>query len=361
MLYQLGERYEGDIALNDSPDNLNAIGLISAYQTVLNRAKKLSIEGTPPIDYAPVNNAILLVASRLADFYTLLGNEAYGDAADPMIGFGTGDGTYGSLAPAIFAFQNQLDSLLEEELVLLRGRDDGQATVVGRPIYNRLFWNFTTGEGGVRLPDQLQHHRSGPQRRHRRGRRQGALPAGARRRLGPLPDRDDHLLRAAAAPVLHLDPAAGGGDGGRRAGAGGLPRRAQVRQGRRRQGQDGRRDRRPDLPPELRRGSRRPVAGLQGHRHGDAPGAWPSGAAAPDRAPTSTGWSATPSCRPRTSTPSTSASSGSTASTSTSWTRSRASSPRCRRRSTRPTGGSIRSAWPRTSCRSTSTRRCSIR
>jgi len=57
MLYQLGERYEGDIALNDSPDNLNAIGLISAYQTVLNRAKKLSIEGTPPIDYAPVNNA----------------------------------------------------------------------------------------------------------------------------------------------------------------------------------------------------------------------------------------------------------------------------------------------------------------
>lgn len=147
MLYQLGERYEGDIALNDSPDNLNAIGLISAYQTVLNRAKKLSIEGTPPIDYAPVNNAILLVASRLADFYTLLGNEAYSDASDPMIGFGTGSGEYGSLAPAVFAFQNQLDSLLEEELVLLRGRDDSQATVVGRPIYNRLFWNFTTGEG----------------------------------------------------------------------------------------------------------------------------------------------------------------------------------------------------------------------
>ncbi len=147
MLYQLGERYEGDIALNDSPDNLNAIGLISAYQTVLNRAKKLSIEGTPPIDYAPVNNAILLVASRLADFYTLLGNEAYGDSSDPMIGFGTGSGIYGSLAPAVFAFQNQLDSLLEEELVLLRGRDNGQATVVGRPVYNRLFWNFTSGEG----------------------------------------------------------------------------------------------------------------------------------------------------------------------------------------------------------------------
>jgi hypothetical protein len=147
MLFQIGERYEGDIALNDSPDNLNAIGLISAYQTVLNRAKKLSIEGTPPIDYAPVNNAILLVASRLADFYTLLGNEAYGDAADPMIGFGTGSDVYGTLAPAVFTFQNQLDSQLEEELVLLRGRDDSLATVVGRPVYNRLIWNFTTGEG----------------------------------------------------------------------------------------------------------------------------------------------------------------------------------------------------------------------
>ncbi len=160
MLFQLGERYEGDIAFNPDAGNLNSIGLIEAYQTVLNRGKKLSIDGTPPVDYAPVNNALLLVTSRISDFYNLLGNEAYADAQDPMIGFGTGSGVYGTLAPAVFAFQNQLDSLLEEELVLLRGRDDGQGPVAARPVYNRLFWNFTTGEGefayaiGYNITDQ---------------------------------------------------------------------------------------------------------------------------------------------------------------------------------------------------------------
>src|SRR5690606_19296035 len=33
-----------------------------------------------------------------------------------------------------------------EELVLLRGRDDSQATVPANPVYNRLYWNFTTGD-----------------------------------------------------------------------------------------------------------------------------------------------------------------------------------------------------------------------
>ena len=66
-----------------------------------------------------------------------------------MIGFGTSSGAFGTLAPTIFAFQNQLDSLLEEELALLRGRDDSQGPVKARPVYNRLFWNFTTGEGEV--------------------------------------------------------------------------------------------------------------------------------------------------------------------------------------------------------------------
>ena len=33
-------------------------------------------DGTPPVDYAPVNNALLLDTSRISDFYTLLGNEA---------------------------------------------------------------------------------------------------------------------------------------------------------------------------------------------------------------------------------------------------------------------------------------------
>jgi hypothetical protein len=149
MLQQAGARYEGDIAFNPSGGNINSVGLISAYQTVLNRAKNLSINATPGINYPPANNALLLAASRLSDFYMLLGNEAYADAADPTIGFRTDNAGYGTLAPSIFTFQNQLDSLLEEELVLLRGRDDRSATVRSAPVYNRLFWNFTQAEGEV--------------------------------------------------------------------------------------------------------------------------------------------------------------------------------------------------------------------
>ena len=149
MLIQLGERYEGPVALNDDPDNLNQLGLIEAYTTVMRRAMQLSVDGTPPVDYPPANNAILLVASRLVDFYTLLGNEAFADAQDPTIGIGTSDGDFFSLAPSIFAFQNQLPSLLEEELVLLRGRDTAHGPVTASPVYNRLFWNFTMGDGEI--------------------------------------------------------------------------------------------------------------------------------------------------------------------------------------------------------------------
>ncbi len=151
MLVQLGERYEGDIAFSNDPDYLNAIGLIEAYETVLRRAMMLSVDSTPPIDYGPANAAILLVASRIQDFYTLLGNEAYADAADPTVGISTDSVQYGfgSLAPTIFCFENQVASLLEEEQVLLRGRDDSQGPVAARPVYNRLFWNFTSGMGEV--------------------------------------------------------------------------------------------------------------------------------------------------------------------------------------------------------------------
>lgn len=148
MLVQLGERYEGPIALNNDPDNLNSLGLIEAYTTVMRRALQLSVDGTPPVNYGPANTAILLVASRIVDFYTLLGNEAYADAQDPTIGITTNDGSF-SLAPSIFNFQNQLASLLEEELVLLRGRDTSNGPVTARPVYNRLFWNFTMGDGEV--------------------------------------------------------------------------------------------------------------------------------------------------------------------------------------------------------------------
>ena len=148
MLIQLGERYGGPIALNNDPNNLNNIGLIEAYTTVMRRAMQLSVGSTPPVDYGPANAAILLVASRLVDFYTLLGNEAYADAQDPTIGITTNDGNF-SLAPSIFNFQNQVDGLLSEELVLLRGRDNSSGPIAARPVYNRFFWNFTTGDGEV--------------------------------------------------------------------------------------------------------------------------------------------------------------------------------------------------------------------
>jgi hypothetical protein len=147
MLRQAGPRYEGDIAMSGSAENLNRVGLIEAYETVLRRARRLSVDGTPAVNYGPANDALLMAASRISDLYILLGNEAYADAADPTIGFSTASGEYGQVASSIFAFQNQLDSLLEEELGLLRGRDDSAAGVGATPVYNRLFWNFTMGDG----------------------------------------------------------------------------------------------------------------------------------------------------------------------------------------------------------------------
>ena len=148
MLTQLGERYEGDIPLTSNPAVLNQIGLIEAYTTVMRRALDLSVNAVPPVDYGPANAAILNIASRIAEFYALLGNEAYADAQDPTVGLLT-SGEFASMAPSIFPFQNQLASVLEEELVLLRGRDTSQATTSASPVYNRLFWNFTTGDGEV--------------------------------------------------------------------------------------------------------------------------------------------------------------------------------------------------------------------
>ncbi|MFH2094043.1 MAG: hypothetical protein ABIJ31_16910 [Pseudomonadota bacterium] len=149
LLSQLGERYEGDIALNGSAENLNSVGLIEAYETILDRGKDFSIDGAVPVDYGPVNVALLNAATRIAGFYTLLGNESYADAQDPTIAFNSIGGEQGSMASSLFTFQNQLDSLLEEELVLLRGRDNHLSTTRARPIYNRLVWNFTNGDGEI--------------------------------------------------------------------------------------------------------------------------------------------------------------------------------------------------------------------
>ncbi|MBK1791224.1 hypothetical protein [Persicirhabdus sediminis] len=143
MIQQFGQRYEGPVALNPDKNVIENVGLIELYSTVLDRARSLSIDLSTPVSTPGITNALLLASTRLADFYMLLGNEAYTDAMDPTIGHGSDSASYGYLAPTVFTFQNQLSSKIEEELALLRGVDDYKA----RPVYNRLFWNFTKGEG----------------------------------------------------------------------------------------------------------------------------------------------------------------------------------------------------------------------
>lgn len=142
ILAAAGKRWEGDVALN--LDSINNYGLIEIYETVLRRGKMLSIDAG--ISYDPANDALLLAAGYISDLYMMLGNEARADAANPTIGIGTKDKTYGDIATALFAFKGQLPSLLEEELALLRGRDDFlQPGVRLNPVYNRLVWNYTRG------------------------------------------------------------------------------------------------------------------------------------------------------------------------------------------------------------------------
>lgn len=145
MLVQAGARYEGDVALSAENNNLNAVGLIELYQTVLNVAAELSIDANNPItEEIAINKQLLLAASRIADLYLLLGNEAYSDAMDPTVGIQTHDGSTGYLAPTLFAFSEQLPSLLDEELALLRGVDQRRAA----PLYNHMPWNFSSGNEG---------------------------------------------------------------------------------------------------------------------------------------------------------------------------------------------------------------------
>lgn len=143
MIRQFGPRYEGPIALNPDKDVIENSGLIQLYGTVFNRAQALSINLSTPIVTNGIVNALQLVSTRLSDFYVLLGNEAYVDALDPTIGIGSDSADPGNLNPEVHTFQNMVSGLLEEELALLRGQD----AFLARPVYNRMFWNFTKGEG----------------------------------------------------------------------------------------------------------------------------------------------------------------------------------------------------------------------
>jgi hypothetical protein len=137
VITQAGTRWEGDLAL--TMDNINSAGLIGIYETVLNRAKSMSIDANT--NDPDTNNALILAAGYLNDLYTLLGNEAFADAANPTISL---DG--GLVNSSRYSFEGQVASSLDEELALLRGRDDSVSPGVGTaPFYNRLVWNYTRG------------------------------------------------------------------------------------------------------------------------------------------------------------------------------------------------------------------------
>jgi hypothetical protein len=138
-----GTAYEGNIPLN--LESAKTAGLIQIYETILRRGMSLSVDANK--DYDPANTALLMAGSRLAQLYGLLGNEAYADAVDPTLTFGAYNGVQiGTFSTSVHAFQNQtagINSLLQEELALLRGRNDPGV----RPFFNRLPPNFTGAAG----------------------------------------------------------------------------------------------------------------------------------------------------------------------------------------------------------------------
>jgi hypothetical protein len=74
-----------------------------------------------------------------------LGNEAFADAANPTISIDD-QTSVTEVNTSRFSFEGQVSSSLDEELALLRGRDDFGLPSVGiAPAYNRLFWNYTRG------------------------------------------------------------------------------------------------------------------------------------------------------------------------------------------------------------------------
>ena len=149
MIQQAGAPFTGDVALNQ--DNLTSVGLIQLYETILNKAETLSIANPNSPANIDIAKQLQLAVERLGDLYKVLGDEAYSDAKNPTIGFGeTQDGwekvVSGFEASSLFCFDNQVNSLLDEELCLLRGRSKVSApTWKTGPFYNRLIWNFTKG------------------------------------------------------------------------------------------------------------------------------------------------------------------------------------------------------------------------
>ena len=156
MIQQAGAPYEGDVALNQ--DNLAHIGLLQLYETILSKAESMSLQ--MGINDHEANKQLQLAVARLADLYTVLGDEAYTDALNPTIAYGTSNNSM--LSSAMFAFDNQVPTLLDEELALLRGRsgENAPSTRIS-PYYNRLVWNITKSPTGGEVAYMVNYNISG--------------------------------------------------------------------------------------------------------------------------------------------------------------------------------------------------------
>ncbi|MEI6655174.1 MAG: hypothetical protein WCP45_10430 [Verrucomicrobiota bacterium] len=138
-----GAPFAGKVALNPDKNVIEKTGLIELYETVLARARELSIDNsTNPVSTDAINQALLLAATRLSMLYEILAREAYTDAQDSTITV-TDDSGLQNVAAYTFAFQNMEADVMHEELSLLRGTD----FVKSYPVYNRMFWNYAKGLG----------------------------------------------------------------------------------------------------------------------------------------------------------------------------------------------------------------------
>lgn len=139
MLEQIGRPYQGDVALSN--ENLKEVGLLELYQTIFNKAESILIAaGGENVD---LSKQLILATTRMGEFYSLLGAEAYSDAKNPLVASADGEPT----AAGVFCFANQVPTLLDEELALLRGRTSATQfpKLTAAPYFNRLRWNFTKG------------------------------------------------------------------------------------------------------------------------------------------------------------------------------------------------------------------------
>ena len=138
-----GPPFSGAVALNPDKNVIENTGLIELYETVLQRAKALSIENsTDPSSSDGIGQALLLAATRLSVLYELLAREAYSDAQDSTLRLSSEFGQAGEAAYT-HAFENQEADLLHEELALLRGTDFRKSA----PVVNRMIWNYVKGLG----------------------------------------------------------------------------------------------------------------------------------------------------------------------------------------------------------------------